>query len=257
MILNWKNSMIVLLDIAIAVYLLFAITVFNTPDDRSQICSKVVINILDNQTDGFLNNGEIKKLLEQKNSYPEGQPLSEVSVRKMEDILKKSPLVESVECYKGQDGKVYIKLCQRLPIIRIKSNNGDDYYIDNKGEIMPHTKYVSDRIIATGHIQKSYATKILAPIANELANDEFWQNQIEQINILENGGIELVPRVGDHIIYLGNHTHLTRKLERMRMFYKYGLQEAGWNKYSYISVEFDNQIICRKGERKESNKNKI
>ena len=59
MILNWKNSMIVLLDIAIAVYLLFAITVFNTPDDRSQICSKVVINILDNQTDGFLNNGEI------------------------------------------------------------------------------------------------------------------------------------------------------------------------------------------------------
>ena len=250
MIFNWKNSMIVLLDIAIAVYLLFAITVFNRPDDKAHICSEVSINITDSQTDGFLNNEEIKKLLEQKSCYPLGQPMSEVNIRKMEEILKKSPLVESVECYKGQNSKVYVQLSQRLPIIRIKADNGEDYYIDNKGEVMPKTRYVSDRIIATGHISQAYATKILAPLANELAHDEFWQNQIEQINILENGTIELVPRVGDHIIYLGNHTHLSRKLDRMRMFYQYGLNEAGWNKYSYISVEFDNQIICRKGERK-------
>lgn len=32
----------------------------------------------------------------------------------------------------------------------------------------------------------------------------------------------------------------------MRKFYLYGLNKAGWNKYSYISVEFDNQIICKK-----------
>ena len=36
------------------------------------------------------------------------------------------------------------------------------------------------------------------------------------------------------------------KLDRLAKFYKYGLSKAGWNKYSYIDLEFDNQIICKK-----------
>ena len=36
------------------------------------------------------------------------------------------------------------------------------------------------------------------------------------------------------------------KLSRLEKFYKYGLSQAGWNKYSYINLEFDNQIICKK-----------
>ena len=64
--------------------------------------------------------------------------------------------------------------------------------------------------------------------------------------MLDDGTMELVPRVGDHIIYIGMPTGINRKLERMRKFYLYGLNKAGWNKYSYISVEFDNQIICKK-----------
>lgn len=30
----------------------------------------------------------------------------------------------------------------------------------------------------------------------------------------------------------------------MLKFYKYGLSKVGWNKYSYIDVELDNQIVC-------------
>jgi cell division protein FtsQ len=33
---------------------------------------------------------------------------------------------------------------------------------------------------------------------------------------------------------------------RLVKFYKYGLNNVGWNKYSYIDIQFDNQIICRK-----------
>ena len=31
-------------------------------------------------------------------------------------------------------------------------------------------------------------------------------------------------------------------------FYQYGLSKVGWNKYSYINLEFDNQIICKKNK---------
>ena len=37
-----------------------------------------------------------------------------------------------------------------------------------------------------------------------------------------------------------------KKMDRLKKFYKYGLSQAGWNKYSYIDLEFDNQIICKK-----------
>ena len=39
---------------------------------------------------------------------------------------------------------------------------------------------------------------------------------------------------------------INRKMDRLEKFYKYGLSQAGWNKYSYINIEFDNQIICTK-----------
>ena len=70
------------------------------------------------------------------------------------------------------------------------------------------------------------------------------------MNILEDGSIEVVPRVGDHIAYLGAPVDIDKKLDRLRKFYIYGLNQVGWNKYNYISVEFNNQIICKKNKRK-------
>ena len=62
---------------------------------------------------------------------------------------------------------------------------------------------------------------------------EFWLNQIEQINVRPDRGIELVPRVGNHIIFIGYlpirrnkaandkgiDEFVTKKLERTEKFY--------------------------------------
>ena len=39
------------------------------------------------------------------------------------------------------------------------------------------------------------------------------------------------------------------KFERLKTFYEKGLNQIGWNKYSRISLEFNNQIICTKKEK--------
>ena len=83
-------------------------------------------------------------------------------------------------------------------------------------------------------------------MANLIIRDKFWKNQIVQLNILNDGSVEIVPRVGNHIAYLGQPVGISKKLDRLRKFYRYGLSQAGWNKYSRISVEFDNQIICKR-----------
>lgn len=255
--INWKKTLLVVTDILLLGYLAAAMVSFNKPDNSAQKCSGVSINIADENTNGFLNAQEVKNMLERSRLYPIGKPSEIINPRDIEDFLKKSPFVNMAQCYKTQDGHVCITITQRLPIIRVKNITGDDYYLDERGGILPNSKYTSDLIIATGYIRKE-SSKLLATIAKELMSSELWRNQIEQINILEDQGVELIPRVGDHIVYIGMlptakkeqdqaiNDFIHRKMDRLEKFYKYGLNEAGWNKYHYISLEFDNQIICKK-----------
>ena len=59
-----KKSIIILLDIIIAAYLVLAVTAFNKPADRAAVCSEVKIDIDDEMPDGFLNTKDIKQILE-------------------------------------------------------------------------------------------------------------------------------------------------------------------------------------------------
>jgi cell division protein FtsQ len=117
---------------------------------------------------------------------------------------------------------------------------------------MPYTHYVNDIVVATGDITKKYAQKSLTKLGNFLVKNPLWRSQVEQVHVLPDGTIEIVPRVGDHIVYLGMPFDLEQKFKRLEKFYRYGLSEAGWNKYSYINLEFRNQIICKKRNIKET-----
>lgn len=246
MTINWKKITIVLVDMVLAVYLVLAITAFNCPDESSNVCREVNIHIEDGSVKGFLDQEEIKTLLQRARCYPVGDQMSNVDVRVIEEQLQKNPFVKNAQCYKTQTGHVNITVDQRLPVIRVKADNGDDYYVDAHGNIMPNTHFASNLVVATGAIHQKYAQKVLKDIGCYLLNTPLWCNQVEQLNVLADGSIEMVPRVGDHIVYLGSPSNLERKLTRLEKFYKYGLSKVGWNKYSYIDVEFDNQIICKK-----------
>lgn len=250
MTINWKHSALVLVDILLAAYLVLAVTAFNQPDESDNVCREVNIVISDGAVNGFLDKEEIKTLLQRTRCYPVGDQMSHVDVRAIEEQLLRNPFVSSAQCYKTQTGHVNIVINQRLPVIRVKADNGDDYYVDEQGKIMPNTRFASNLVIATGSISRQYATTALKAMGRFLLQSPLWSSQVEQLHVLADGTVEMVPRVGDHIVYLGSPANLERKLTRLEKFYKYGLSQAGWNKYSYISVEFDNQIICKKRKTK-------
>ena len=246
MSINWKKIGILTVDILLGVYLVLAITAFNCPDDKDAVCRDVKINITDGTGNGFLNVNEVKMQLQHAKIYPLGDRMSDVCTRQIEETLLKSPLVERVECYKTHKGRVCINLTQRIALMRIMANNGESYYIDNLGVILPSNNNSTDLVVATGDIKRKYAQTELKQFGLLLLDDPFWHSQIEQINVLSDGSVEMIPRVGDHIVYLGQPTHLKEKLTRLEKFYRYGLSKAGWNKYSYINIEFNNQIICKR-----------
>lgn len=256
--INWKYCALIVIDLVIAVYLVFAMTSWNKPDETPRLCNKVEINIEDENENGFLKTAEVKTLLERKSLYPLNQRIDDINTREIENILLKTAFVKTAQCYVTTEGHVKLSLTQRTPIVRVKAENGEDYYIDDNGGVMPNTQYTSDMIIVTGALSKQYACKYISLLASTIMADDLWRNQIEQINVLKDKTIEIVPRVGDHIINIGMLPNsrfpekrknivtefVQKQLQRIELFYKYGLSEAGWNKYSYISVEFANQVIC-------------
>ena len=258
--ISWKKTIVVTLDLVLGAYIIAAFGAFDTRNVARKVCTEVSIEIEDETTNGFITATEIKDRLDKAHLYPLSKLMPLVNTRTIEETLEQSPFVKQAECYKTEDGRVNIRLTQRLPILRIKAANGDDYYIDDNHSIMPNSHYTSDLVIATGNISRWFAKNYVSYLAEELMADDLWRHQIVQINVLSDRGIELVPRVGNHIVYIGQlpetkyvgqrkrliDDYVSRKMDRLDKFYKYGLSQAGWNKYSYINIEFDNQIICKK-----------
>ncbi|MDD7318568.1 MAG: cell division protein FtsQ [Prevotella sp.] len=256
--INVKKTIIATLDVLLAIYLGFAFTSFNEPANPDVVCQKCNIMIADENTNGFLKADDVKRILVSSKMMPVNKKTGEISTRSIEEKLKSMAFVKTAQCFKAENGDVTINITQRLPLLRVKSEKGDDYYIDERGGVMPNSNYVSDLIIATGNIDRRYAADYLMPMTETLMDNELWQNLFEQINVTEQRGIELVPRVGDHIVFIGQLPAeknaeirkqaivkmLETKLSRLEKFYKYGISKAGWNRYDYINLEFDNQIIC-------------
>ena len=241
-----KKVVIILLSLLIAVYLVFVFAMQRNPEGPDTMCKGVKIEIAQEGDVGFLTVEDVRNILTVDQLNPQGRMMSEVNTRVIEEKLASKDLVESAECYKAQDGMVHVIIKQRIPVIRVMGDNGDDYFLDSSGQRMPRTDYSCNLLIATGHISMKYGEKVLGPVANILRKHEFSNHQIVPLNVLSDGTIEMVPRVGDHIIYIGQPTNLRTKLDRLWKFYVYGLNQAGWNRYSRINVEFDNQIICKR-----------
>lgn len=258
--MKWKKALLVIANLVLGTYLVFAFTVFNKPDETMRVCTKANIRIDDERTGGFIDVQEISKRLKQADMFPLGKQMQHINARNIEEMLKRSAFVKTAECYKTEDGQVFISISQLTPVVRVKAENGDDYYLDDKDCIMPNSAYTSDLVIATGNISRTFAVKYLSPLAKAIMANDLWHNLVEQINVLPNADIEIVPRIGDHIVCLGPLPEATTKEKRQQLindfvntkftrlekFYRYGLSQAGWNKYDYINIEFDNQIICKR-----------
>ncbi len=222
-----------------------AVTVLNAKP-TNLVCKGVELFITDSVNYGFISKKEVLMLLERKKISPIGKNMQDINVRQLEKELKTLSLAENVECYKTCGGKIGIELKQRVPILRIMSNKGENYYIDNKGAIMPIIPTPVHVAIVTGDVDQHMARKQLYRLGNFLQNNPFWKAQVEQINVTPTKELEIVPLVGEHIIFLGKAENYEDKFERLKIFYEKALNVVGWNKYDRISLEFSNQIICTK-----------
>ena len=227
------------------VYLGFALTTFTKGGDQ-KTCTRVNMVVADSMHAGFITPEGVEKILKKGKVYPVGLPYDSVDNKVIEDVLAKDPFVKEATCYKTASGQVNIIIEQRLPILRVLADNGEDYYVDEKGYQMKATGYEADLPVVTGNVKKEYVQKHLVEVGKYLQSEPFWNNQVEQINVTADEELEFVMRVGNTLVEVGAPVNIPTKLRNLSAFYKKVMPEVGWDRYKSISVAYENQIICKK-----------
>lgn len=191
----------------------------------------------------------------------ENKTITEIDLNKLEKQLEESCFIENANVYTTINGKVILKIFQRIPLVRIFDNDGNSFYIDNKKCLFKTSNYMAAKVpIANGYIGKiesinnvividslqNPAITDIYRIAKYINNNELLRSQIDQIYITENHEFELYPKIGKHYIELGKANNLEEKVEKLVIFYKKGLGNKNWNKYKKINLKFNNQVVCTK-----------
>lgn len=222
---------------------------------REVKCNKV--EVLIPGADNFIEREEIDAILKQSQGQLVGRSLEQINIHDIEEALKSNPYIAFAKVFVDMDGVLQVAIRQRQPILRVLNAGGQDYYIDSNGLKMPMSpNFTANVLVASGNILEGFGGKVdtlLTPLAADLyktalyvKKDTLWDAQIEQMYVTDKNDIELVPRVGNQRIVLGNADSLEVKMNNLLAFYKQAMPKVGWNVYKTINLKYINQIVCEK-----------
>lgn len=240
-----KTAFKIFLLLAVVAYLVIAVWKFGAQaEDR--ICEGVNIEIPDSIPSDFVTADYIRSILSRNDISPEGMKISAINLEQIEGLMLDDSHIERASCYYTATGMLCIRVVPQQPVLHVISQKGEDYYLSSNGLTMPTSNFNVDLCVATGNVSKQFVSEHLLDLACYIHDDAFWSEQIEQIHVVGPEQIELYPRVGQHVIELGNVDGFREKLDRLRLFYREGLAYVGWNKYRTISLAYDGQVVCTK-----------
>ena len=242
----FKKILSILAVFALAGYLVYSAVGMTDRHEDTRLCQGVDLHITDSLHFDLIDEEMVIGVLQEHSIDPVGLPLEDIDPEKIEATLMLHPLVGKVQCYKTGGDLLRINLSSKVPLVRVINNRGNDFYVDSKGEILSQHSLAVQLPVATGYIDRQFAANELLQVVRALDRSEFWKAQVEQINVTKDKQIELVPRVGDHLLILGTADNVESKLERLMNFYEKGLDNVGWNKYRSISVAYEGQVVCKK-----------
>jgi cell division protein FtsQ len=186
-----------------------------------------------------------------------GKDLTTINTQNLEDAIKMNAFIRTAKVYADMNGVIRVRIEQREPVLRVINIKNQDFYIDQDGMKIPVSpNFTAQVLVANGNITEDLESKVrglrtpmakdLFKLAKFIQQDTLWSEQIEQIYVNANSEIQLVPRVGDHQIIIGDADSLERKFKNLLLFYKKAMPKVGWNTYKTINVKYLNQIICKK-----------
>jgi len=127
-------------------------------------------------------------------------------------------------------------------------------YLDQSGCLFPVTdKYTSRVLLISGDyagvlaekgFEGSDLNKEILSLIQFIHGNDYWNAQITQCDINAKGDITMYPMVTKQEIVFGKPENIEQKFLKLNIFYRRILPGKGWNSYSRVNVQYQDQIIC-------------
>ena len=215
------------------------------------VCQHFYITVRDSSECNLITSDNLYHYLRKAHLLPINKTCGEIDPSAIEKYVEQIDLLEDVECYYEQNGDVYLNVSQRRPFMRVMPDDGESYYLErNANHIAVDTMYVVNVPLVTGNVDDRVMAESLIPLVEYIVAHDFWCNQVAQIHVSQQHEVILSPRVGNHVILLGDADNYKNKLESVQAIYRQVLPEIGWNTYDTISMKYKDQVVCTRRDKK-------
>jgi cell division protein FtsQ len=260
-----KRTKLLLLIFGIAALLVFANRMINSYDES--VCTDFRVNIINSSEESFVSPEELKQEVKTQYHEPQGIQMSEIDLEKIAQIISTNPYVRKVKTYKSLDAVIIADVEQREPLVRAFNMQGKSFIIDMKGDIMPIPQLGKLNLLCAGgyidiepdsftgvnvqtpgfddmNVFKALNSVYLTALA--LKNDIHFSEMISQIYVNNEYEIELIPVVGDFILFFGTPDKAKEKIDKMHILYTRLVPFIDMKAYGRVDLTIDNQLVLQK-----------
>lgn len=250
------------------VVMLFVLLGASVASYNHAVLADVAVDIDFGEGNFFIEETEVREVVSDLGYHKDSTAMIDVDLARIKHALENNPFIYSAKVYEQLNGVLNVDIDVRQPILRLYTQTGQSVYLDEQGKFMPLSKrYTARTPIANGFISLNLRGLIgqdihqindslehpdlavireLYQVVLESRKEEFWKAQFNQYFISQNQDIEIIPRVGDHVVIVGDSKNIDKKFKKLRLFYDKGLNKTGWNEYKTINLKYANQVVCSK-----------
>ena len=226
---------------AIAISILGFMIYFAGKNNKENYCKLTDITIEMDQN-AFITNDVINDYLLDNNLYPDSIKMNDVSFKNIENLLANHPSIKSANVYSDMQGKVFVSVVQRKPIVRVQ-NGKDGYYLDEDGLRMPLSdEYTSRMLLVTGEVNLVNENDLYY-LSDVIIKDEFLKKQIVQIDINKDSELLMLTQIGEQLEF-GQIKEVGEKFEKLKLYYEKGNSQN--QEFKALNLKYKNQIVCIK-----------
>ena len=228
-----------ILKILITVIIFGFLLSFSLKRFNNKSMEKVSVNLIKTKHPVyFIDEKDIKEIV--KKSNPERR-IGDINIPELEKKLNKLPAVDSANVFLNLNGNLHLDIKQRVPAFRL-NKNGNDFYVDGKGTEFPISKnYSFPCMLVTGDVDKSEYIK-LAELVDKIDRDEFSKKYFIGIS-KEKENYNLLTSQGNYKVEIGDLENINLKVKGFKTFVEKHLVYQEPEKYTKISLKYDNQIV--------------
>jgi len=186
----------------------------------------------------FIDEKDIREIVKKEN--PSGK-VGALDIPALEKKINALPAVDSANVYLNLNGKLNLDIIQRVPVFRLNTN-GRDFYVDGKGTEFPISKtYSHPCMLVTGNVKKDEYEKV-AELVEKIDKDDFSKKYFIGIS-KDKGNYNLLTSEGNYKVEIGDLDHIEFKVKGFKTFVEKYLVFQDPEKYSMVSVKYQNQIV--------------